>query len=156
MLDNKTVSKTMITDALILIFGGLISWLLYSKSSRDKRFDSKLRIYEELSKKLSSLFLRYIEFSKGLKIKADYGSDHLPTMEYVLSNKFIISEKVNDISLDYLQVIALEGNQDQAREKLNAAIDAMRSELGLPAMDKIEQISKIETLIENSRRLLGN
>ena len=145
----------MITDALIVIFGGLISWLLYSKSSRDKRFDSKLKTYEELSRMLSSLFLRYIEFSKGSNSKEDFGAHYLPVMEFVLSNKFVISEQVNNISMDYLQVMALEGNKDQAREKLNASIDAMRSELGLPSIDKIEQISKIESLIENSKRLLG-
>lgn len=146
----------MITDILIFILGSLISWLLYSKSSRDKRFESKLKMYEELSKKLSSLFLRYLEYCNGSKTKEEFGEHYLPVVEFVLSNKFVISEKVNHISMEYLQAIMIDGDsKDQARVKLNSTVNAMRSELGLSVIDIIEQFSKMESLFENTRKFFG-
>ncbi|MEL0586968.1 MAG: hypothetical protein AAES65_19115 [Candidatus Thiodiazotropha sp. (ex. Lucinoma kazani)] len=113
-------------------------------------------MYEELSKKLSSLFLRYLEYCNGSKTKEEFGEHYLPVVEFVLSNKFVISEKVNHISMEYLQAIMIDGDsKDQARVKLNSTVNAMRSELGLSVIDIIEQFSKMESLFENTRKFFG-
>ena len=143
------VGKAMITDALIVIFGCLISWLLYSKSERDKRFESRLKMYEELSEKLSSLYLEFVNFKNERMEPKEFGENYISTLKFLLVNKFVISETVNDQAFQFLQSLNPETDENHLRDSMNATIQTMQSELGLPVMDKIDKISRIETLIES-------
>ncbi|MES9825315.1 MAG: hypothetical protein ABW127_12890 [Candidatus Thiodiazotropha endolucinida] len=135
-------------EIVIVIFGLLFSWILYTKDSRRDRYLRKTSTYDELSTKLSYLCLLRIKNDKNpTKYYDEYSRLYIENSEYVLTNKFTISEKVNDLSIKFLS--SYKEDKEIMLSHLNDVLNQMRRELGLNVIDFMNQLLRIEPLVEN-------
>ncbi|MEW8293009.1 MAG: hypothetical protein AB2593_18730 [Candidatus Thiodiazotropha sp.] len=134
-------------EAITFILGLVISWILFTKDSRRERYLSKTNIYNELSKKLSYLYLLRIKNDKNPnQYYEEYSKLYIEYSEFVLTNKFTISEKVNDLSIRFLS--SFKEDKETMMSHLNDVLNQMMRELGLNVIDFMNQSIRIEPLAE--------
>ena len=141
-------------EILALLFGSLVTWFLYTKDARKSRYDAKVDMYRVLSEKLSRLLLLRSEKEKNKdKYNDEYSKLHIELTEYILINKFIISQQVNDLSLNFLT--SNDEEIDIMMNNLNKTLDRMKVELGIDIIDKSNQLLRLEPLIQSIQSMIN-
>lgn len=137
--------------SLILL---IVSWILFTKNARDSRFNRKADMYESLSVKLSELYLLRIKHDRAPERHGEeFAAVYIKTFEYASSNKLIISSKVSSLSTDFLSCHNKPiGSMMHA---LNSVINEMSRELGYDVTDNLNQITRIEPLVQSLMELIA-
>ena len=134
-------------EILTLLFGSLVTWFLYTKDARKSRYDARVDMYRNISEKLSRLLLLRTKKEKNPdKYNEEYSKLYIELTEHILINKFIISQQVNDLSLNFLT--SRDEEIDIMMNHLNKALDRMKVELGIDIIDKSNQLLRLEPLIQ--------
>lgn len=132
---------------IALIFGSLIAWIQYSKSSRELRLKKQYEEYEVLSEKLCGLYLLMIEAKRKPEKHNSWHETQVSCARYLLTHKLNISGAVSDAAFDFIR--SPYSDLDAAMEKINKVLGLINKELGLDATDAINRLTRLENLVQS-------
>lgn len=131
--------KTYFFKGMAIFF----AWFLYTRDSRNARFQRKADVYEDLSIKFAEVYLLRIKHDKFPQEHTEEYTDlYRSAFEYTLSHKLLLSEKISEISLVFLT--SYNDPIDIMMNNLNLVLKQMRKELGYSVTDTLNQLTMIE------------